>query len=108
MIKNPLEIEKKSFEIITKELGNTEIDKNHLNIIKRIIHATADFEYAKITEIHPRAIESGMSALIKGCKIYTDTRMIYSGINKRILRKLSSEVYTLIDDKHQFNPKWIK
>jgi precorrin-8X/cobalt-precorrin-8 methylmutase len=99
MITDPLEIEKKSFEIITKELGDFEIEEDYRDIIKRVIHATADFEYAKIIEFHPQALKSGIAALKNGCKIYVDTRMTYSGINKRVLKEFSSKVYTFIDDK---------
>ncbi|WP_026477236.1 precorrin-8X methylmutase [Alkaliphilus transvaalensis] len=97
-IKEPNQIEKRSFEIITEELGEKTFPEREGKIIKRIIHTTADFQYADITEIHPNAIPTALETLGKGCKIYTDTKMALSGINKRALAKHQCEVYTLVDD----------
>lgn len=97
-IKDPMEIEKRSFEIITKELGNKSFSDREGKIIKRMIHTSADFEYADITKIHPKAIDSALDALRKGCRIYTDTKMAMAGINKTTLQKYNSEVYCLVDD----------
>ena len=97
-IKDPMEIEKRSFEIITEELGPKSFTEKEGKIIKRMIHTSADFEYADITAIHPEAIEAAMEALRAGCRIYTDTRMAMAGINKNTLKKYGSEVYCLVDD----------
>lgn len=97
-IKDPMAIEKKSFEIITEELGSKTFPEREGRIIKRVIHTTADFQYGDITKISEEAIDSALDALKKGCKIYTDTKMAMSGINKRVLKELSSEVYCLVDD----------
>ncbi|SDJ80891.1 precorrin-8X methylmutase [Natronincola ferrireducens] len=97
-IKDPFEIEKKSFEIITQELGEKTFPEKEGKIIKRVIHTTADFQYADITKISGDAISSSHDALRQGCKIYTDTKMAMSGINKRTLKALNSEIYCLVDD----------
>lgn len=97
-IKDPMEIEKRSFEIITDELGSKSFPEKEGKIIKRMIHTSADFEYADITMIHPKAIEAALEALREGCKIYTDTRMAMAGINKNLLKKYNSEIYCLVDD----------
>ncbi|MCP4136034.1 MAG: precorrin-8X methylmutase [bacterium] len=97
MIKNPALIERKSFEIISSELEYEIIKENEPTII-RIIHTTADFEYAKITEIHEGAIQRGKKAIEKGCGIYADTNMICAGINKGKLKEFNSEVYSLVSD----------
>jgi len=93
-----MEIEKRSFEIITEELGDKTFPEREGKIIKRVIHTTADFQYADITLIHPDAISAALESLGKGCKIYTDTKMAMSGMNKRALAKHQCEVYTLVDD----------
>lgn len=98
MIENPEEIEKRSFEIIAEEI-DFEVPEELKPLVFRIIHTTADFEYAKILEIFPGAIQKGMKAIMNGCKIYADTNMIKAGINKKILEKYNSEVYTLITDE---------
>ncbi|ABR46312.1 Precorrin-8X methylmutase CbiC/CobH [Alkaliphilus metalliredigens QYMF] len=97
-IQSPREIERKSFEIITRELEVELPDPQTAPIIKRVIHTTADFEYAKLIKIHPEAVEAAQKALQEGCRIYTDTNMVLSGINKRILKKYGGEVYCLVGD----------
>ena len=97
-IKDPMAIETKSFEIITEELGDKTFPEREGKIIKRVIHTSADFEYGDITKISQDAIDSALKALKEGCKIYTDTKMAMSGINKRVLKKLNCEIYCLVDD----------
>ncbi|SET24099.1 precorrin-8X methylmutase [Natronincola peptidivorans] len=97
-IKDPRDIEKNSFEIITQELGEKTFPEREGKIIKRMIHTTADFQYADITKISKGAIDSGLAALKEGCSIYTDTRMSMAGINKRALKQMNCEIYCLVDD----------
>jgi len=96
---NPNAIESKSFEIITAELGHLHLDESTAAIVKRVVHTTADFDYARITEIHPNAVASAKAALLKGCRIYSDTRMIQAGVSRPALAKLGCELYTYIDDE---------
>lgn len=98
-IKNPQEIENRSFEIIGEEMGEHQFSENELKIIKRIIHTTADFEYQNLTHIHPDAIRNGLEALKSGCDIYADTNMITMGVNKRALEKLGCRIYNLVNDE---------
>ena len=87
-IKVPMDIEKRSFEIIGEEMGNHDFSDRELNVVKRVIHTTADFEYKDLIRIDEQSIDKALSLLKKGCKIYTDTQMIKSGINKKDLEKL--------------------
>ena len=98
MITEPALIEQKSFEIIGSELGQN-ISEELKPVIYRIIHTTADFEYAEITEFHPDAIKRGAEAIRKGCGIYADTNMICSGVNKTLLERYNCRIYTLVSDK---------
>ncbi|WP_244835085.1 precorrin-8X methylmutase [Clostridium sp. BJN0001] len=98
-IKNPMEIEKKSFEIIESELGETHFKGEELLILKRVIHTTADFDYKNILEISPSAIETAKELFKKGAKIYTDTHMILSGINKKALSATESSAFCFVRDK---------
>ena len=84
-IKVPMDIEKRSFEIIGEEMGNHDFSDRELNVVKRVIHTTADFEYKDLIRIDEQSIDKALSLLKKGCKIYTDTQMIKSGINKKAL-----------------------
>lgn len=96
---SPMEIENKSFEIITEELGERIFPPLWENIIKRVIHTTADFDYADNLYISENAVESGIEALKQGCTIVTDTTMAMSGINKRILSLLGCNVECFIADE---------
>ena len=98
MITEPALIEQKSFEIIGSELAQNILEELK-PVIYRIIHTTADFEYAEITEFHPDAIKRGMEAIRKGCSIYADTNMICSGINKTLLDRYNCRIYTLVSHK---------
>lgn len=95
----PADIEKHSFEIISKELGHLHCPDEYAAILKRVIHTTADFEYGRITEIHPQAISAAHDALRAGCDIYCDTRMIEAGVNKQRLHELNCSIYTHIDNE---------
>lgn len=99
-IKVPQDIEKRSFEIIGEELGDkiNKFDEVTLPVIKRVIHTTADFEYADLIEFMNDAINSGKEALKKGCKIYCDTNMIVNGASKMVLSKFNCEAYCLVAD----------
>jgi precorrin-8X/cobalt-precorrin-8 methylmutase len=97
-IKNPYEIEKRSFEIITEELGDKTFPEEIGKVVKRIIHTTADFTFADITIINNDAIEKAKEALKAGKNIYTDTKMAMSGINKRKLGELGGAVLNFVSD----------
>ena len=97
----PMDIEKRSMEIIGQELEEMGItlpeDKAH--IIKRVIHTSADFDYAQTLTFSEDALESAREALLQGATIITDTRMAWSGINKRSLEKLGGQAYNFISDE---------
>ena len=97
-IVKPMEIEKRSFEIITELLGDRKLDPENEPVIKRVIHTTADFEYADNLVFSPGAVAKGIEALRAGCHIVTDTSMAMSGINKTILGKLGGQVHCFIAD----------
>ncbi len=100
MIENikPTDIEKRSFEIITELLGDKELDPKNELVIKRAIHATADFDYADNLVFSDNAVAKGIEALCSGCDIVTDTQMAKSGINKTILGKLGGTIHCFMSD----------
>lgn len=97
-INNPREIEERSFEIITEELGDKVFPEAIAPMVKRIIHTTADFEYADLLEILNNGYESGMEALKQGKKIYADTRMIQVAVNKKALADHGIEIVNFVHD----------
>ncbi|WP_373481725.1 precorrin-8X methylmutase [Acetobacterium sp.] len=97
-INNPREIEERSFEIITAEMGDKVFPEAIAPMVKRIIHTTADFEYADLLEILNNGYESGMAALKQGKKIYADTRMIQVAVNKKALADHGIEIVNFVHD----------
>ena len=95
----PMDIEKRSFEIITELLGEKRFDPENELVIKRAIHTTADFDYADNLVFSPHAVQKGIEALRGGCDIVTDTQMAKAGINKTILGKLGGEVHCFMSDE---------
>ncbi len=95
----PKEIERRSFEIITKELGDRRLQPGTEQIVKRCIHTSADFDYADNLCFSPGAVEHALRAIEAGCDIVTDTQMAKAGINKRILAKYGGEVNCFMSDE---------
>ena len=94
----PMEIEQRSFEIITELLGDRVLDPENELVIKRVIHTTADFDYADNLTFSDHAVQKGIEALRAGCDIVTDTQMAKAGINKTILASLGGEVHCFMSD----------
>lgn len=94
----PMDIEKRSFEIITEILGDRALTPENELVIKRVIHTTADFDYADNLAFSEGAVAKGIEALRSGCHIVTDTTMALSGINKTTLGKLGGQVHCFIAD----------
>ena len=94
----PMEIEARSFEIITQILGDRVLDPENELVIKRAIHTTADFDYADNLVFSEHAVNTGIEALRAGCDIVTDTQMAKAGINKTILASLGGEVHCFMSD----------
>ncbi|MBW2154916.1 MAG: precorrin-8X methylmutase, partial [Deltaproteobacteria bacterium] len=67
----PKEIESLSFKIIDREAGDHGFSDSQWPIVKRMIHASADFEYMETVRFHPRAVESGINAIRQGKPILT-------------------------------------
>lgn len=95
----PMDIERRSFEIITEELGDRKLDPDKELIIKRCIHTSADFDYADNLCFSEGAVEKALAALRDGACIVTDTQMGRSGINKRALARLGGEAYCFMSDE---------
>lgn len=97
-ITQPRQIEERSFAIITEILGNRVFLPEEDPVIKRVIHTTADFDYAENLAFSPDAVKKGIEALKSGCHIVTDTSMAMAGINKTALSRLGGQVHCFIAD----------
>ncbi len=98
-ILKPMDIEKRSFEIISQELGETNLSEQELLVLKRVIHTTADFDYKKNLVFKNNPVEKGIEALKNGCVIVTDTNMALAGINKPSLKKGGNSAVCYISDE---------
>ena len=94
----PMEIEKRSFEIITEELGERKIDPEYDLLVRRVIHTTADFDYYDNLCFSEHAAKVAMEALRAGCPVVTDTTMAMAGITKRALARFGGETHCFIGD----------
>ncbi|MBT0158365.1 sirohydrochlorin nickelochelatase [Candidatus Bathyarchaeota archaeon A05DMB-2] len=90
-----------SMNIIRQELGDSlkNAPKCHVPIIERVIHTTADPEFAKLLFISENAVEAGIGAIRSGAKIVTDVKMVKAGINAARLKKFGARILTYVDDK---------
>lgn len=94
----PHEIEARSFAIITEELGGRVLDPMQAPVIKRVIHTSADFDYADTLVFSQDAVPNALSALKNGASIITDTNMAKAGINQTLLQKFGGQVYCFMAD----------
>ncbi|EFM12245.1 Precorrin-8X methylmutase [Paenibacillus curdlanolyticus YK9] len=94
----PQEIEEKSFEMITEELGEHSFTEDQYPVVQRVIHASADFELGRSLVFHPDAIESGIAAIRRGEKVIADVQMVQVGISKERIYKYGGDVNVYISD----------
>lgn len=95
----PADIEKRSFAIITEELGGRTFPDGVAEVVKRVIHTSADFDYADNLCFSPDAVEQAKAALEAGATIVTDTNMALAGISKGTLAKLGGRAVCLMADE---------
>lgn len=95
----PADIERRSFEIITGELGNRNFPPEQDSIVKRVIHTTADFDYADTLCFSENAVQRAKDAIRRGACIVTDTQMARAGINKKALSWFGGEVLNFMADE---------
>lgn len=97
----PEDIERTSMEIISRELAERGIvlPEEHAVVVKRVIHTTADFDFAQNLCFTPGAVSSGMAALRNGAAVITDTNMAKAGISKPALTKLGGQIFCFMADE---------
>jgi precorrin-8X/cobalt-precorrin-8 methylmutase len=92
-------IEHDSFAIIDAEAGPHRYDSRQWSIVRRMIHASADFELNGLTAFHPDAIDSGLAAVRRGdCPLVADVAMITAGLSKARLQRFGLRTYQFIAD----------
>jgi precorrin-8X/cobalt-precorrin-8 methylmutase len=97
-ITEPQAIEAESFAWIERKLVGRGFSPAELELVKRVVHATADPDLAELVDIHPEAISAGIRALLAGKRIVTDVKMVAVGIGNLPEQRFGSRVECLIDD----------
>jgi precorrin-8X/cobalt-precorrin-8 methylmutase len=98
----PHEIEALSFQIIDGEAGGHGFPAEQWQVVRRVIHTTADFEWQAMIRLHPRAVAGGVAAIRRGCPIVTDTHMARTGIRRRDLMRFGGTVNCYMTDERVF------
>lgn len=97
-ILDPAAIEAESFRLIDAEAGAHRYDAQQWPIVRRIIHTTADFEFATTTCFSPEVVTAGITALRRGVKVLCDTHMVRAGVNKTRLAAFGCEIVCHVAD----------
>jgi precorrin-8X/cobalt-precorrin-8 methylmutase len=92
-------IEDSSFAIIDQEAGAHGFGPDEWQVVRRVVHATADFEFLTLMRFHAQAVRAGVAALRAGCTILVDVKMITAGLNEARLEAYGCEVRSFISDE---------
>ena len=97
----PEDIERTSMDMISRKLYERGIvlPEEHAAVVKRVIHTTADFDFARNLHFTPNAVGLAKAALFRGVAIVTDTNMAKAGISKSALAKLGGQVCCFMADE---------
>ncbi|WP_419655954.1 CbiC: cobalt-precorrin-8X methylmutase [Desulfosarcina variabilis str. Montpellier] len=95
----PQEIERLSFQIIDGEAGDHGFPSDQWQVVRRMIHTSADFEWQQMVRLHPEAISAGVKAIKSGCTIVTDTNMARVGMRQRDLDRFGVKVHCYMTDQ---------
>jgi precorrin-8X/cobalt-precorrin-8 methylmutase len=90
-------IVEKSFRIIDREVGEHNLSSQEYAIARRVIHATADFEYLQLLRFSPQAINSGIAAIQQKIPIVTDVTMVKQGIKNLVAKTFNNPIITAIE-----------
>jgi precorrin-8X/cobalt-precorrin-8 methylmutase len=101
MSERAFDIEKRSFRIIDEEVGEHDYTQLEWELVRRVIHATADFEFVSTSKIifHRDALDSAFNAMKNKCTIITDVDMVLSALNKKSLSDLGLRAVCHLSNK---------
>ena len=86
-----------SFRIIDREVGKHNLTRDEYRIARRVIHATADFDYLKLLQFRDNAIASGISGIKQQIPIVTDVTMVRQGIGSMVAKTFGNEIITAVE-----------
>ncbi|MEO0406070.1 MAG: precorrin-8X methylmutase [Cyanobacteria bacterium P01_A01_bin.135] len=97
-------ITRQSFAIIDQELGTHRFTPEEYPVVRRVIHATADFEFAQLLHISSTAIASGTAALQAGRSIVVDVGMVQQGIRRRVQQTFKNPIHLAVEQVDAAEP----
>ena len=97
-------IVEQSFAIIDREVEKHELNSREYAIARRVIHATADFEYLQLLRFNYGAIDAGIAAIEAGVPIVTDVTMVKQGIRSLVARTFNNRIIAAIDSAQTAEP----
>ncbi len=86
------DIERESFEIVETHLQGLELPEGEKQVVRRVVHATADPAFAPSLIFHPQAVSAALAALERGADILVDVNMVAAGIDRRRVQRLGGNV----------------
>lgn len=86
-----------SFAIIDREVGEHNLSAFEYAIARRVIHATADFDYLQLLRFSPRSIDSGIDNLRRGVPIVTDVTMVKQGIRNLVAKTFNNPIISAVE-----------
>lgn len=92
-------IEHDSFAIVDHEAGSHTYTAEQWPVVRRMIHATADFEFNGLTQFHPDAVAAGVTAMLAGRPIVADVEMIGVGVSRPRLAHFGISIHQFISDE---------
>jgi precorrin-8X/cobalt-precorrin-8 methylmutase len=92
-------IEHDSFAIVDNEIGEHDYADAEWQVVRRMIHATADFEFNGLTHFHPNAVNEGIKAILNGAPLVADVEMICVGLSKPRLNHFGVKTHHFIADE---------
>ncbi len=93
------QIEHESFAVVDQEAGPHAYREDQWPLVRRMIHATADFEFNGLTRFHPEAVRAGVAAILAGKPLVADVEMICVGVSKPRLAHFGVSVHQFISDE---------
>lgn len=92
-------IEHDSFAVIDREVGPHVYSVQQWPIVRRMIHANADFDFNGLTDFHPRAVDAGIAAVLGGkTRVVADVEMICVGLSQPRLAHFGIDTHQFISD----------
>ena len=95
MLNHP--IVEESFKIIDREVGNHNFTTEEYAIARRVIHATADFDYLELLQFRHNAIASGIAGIQNQVPIVTDVTMVKQGIRSMVAKTFGNEIISAVE-----------